>query len=78
MHRSITSKNVEDYSSHVPGDEVAVDREEDIEYTKGVMTHSAGVSTVKMMPQVMTRIIFGSTVSDAFYNQVEFLCFGGI
>ena len=53
MHRSITSKNVEDYSSHVPGDEVAVDREEDIEYTKGVMTHSAGVSTVKMMPQVM-------------------------
>ena len=52
MHRKVTSDDVEDYSSHVPGDVVALDREEDIEYKKGVMTHSSGVSTIKMMPEV--------------------------
>ena len=52
MHRKVTSEDVEDYSSHVPGDVVALDREEDIEYKKGVMTHSSGVSTIKMMPEV--------------------------
>ena len=52
MHRKVTSKDVEDYSSHVPGDDVTLDREEDIEYKKGVMTHAAGSSTIKLMPQV--------------------------
>ena len=52
MHRKITSKDVEDYSSHIPGDVVALDKEEDIEYKKGVMTHASGASTIKMMPQV--------------------------
>ena len=52
MHRKVTSKDVEDYSSHVPGDVVALDREEDIEYKKGVLTHSSGVSTIKIMPEV--------------------------
>ena len=52
MHRSVTSEDVEDYSSHIPGDVVALDREEDIEYKKGVLTHSEGVTTTKMMPQV--------------------------
>ena len=52
MHRKVTSKDVKDYSAHVPGDVVALDREEDIEYKKGTMTHSSGVSTIKMMPQV--------------------------
>ena len=52
MHRSVTSEDVEDYSSHIPGDVVALDRKEDIEYKKGVLTHSEGVTTAKMMPQV--------------------------
>ena len=52
MHRRVTSEDVEDYSSHIPGDVVGLDREEDIVYKKGVMTHSEGVSTVKLMPQV--------------------------
>ena len=52
MHRKVTSEDVEDYSSHIPGDVVALDREEDIEYKKGVLTHSEGVTTTKMMPQV--------------------------
>ena len=52
MHRRVTSQDVEDYASHIPGDVVALDREEDIVYKKGVLTHSEGVSTVKMMPEV--------------------------
>ena len=52
MHRRVTSEDVEDYSSHIPRDVVALDQEEDIVYRKGVLTHSEGVSTVKMMPQV--------------------------
>ena len=52
MHRRVTSEDVEDYSSHIPGDVVALDREEDIVYKKGVLTHSAGFSTVKILQQV--------------------------
>jgi hypothetical protein len=51
MHRRVTSEDVKDYASHIPGGDVALDREEDIVYRKGVLTHSEGVSTVKMMPQ---------------------------
>ena len=57
MHRSVKSEDVEDYASHMPGDVVALDREEDIEYRRGVLTHSAGVSTVKLMPQVQYKRI---------------------
>ena len=53
MHRRVTSKDVEDYASYIPGDGVALDKEEDIVYKKGVLTHSAGVSSVKMMPHNM-------------------------
>ena len=48
-----SSKDVEDYASHIPGNVVALDKEEDIVYKKGVLTHSAGVSSVKMMPHNM-------------------------
>ena len=57
MHRRITSEDVEDYSSHIPGDMVALDKEEDIEYKKGVLTHSEGVMTTKMMPQVLHNLM---------------------
>ena len=52
MHRKVTSSDVGDYATHVPGDTVALDREEDIEYRRGVLTHAAGVTTAKMMPVV--------------------------
>ena len=52
MHRQVTSEDVEDYSSHIPKNLVALDQEEDIVYKKGVLTHSEGSSTVKMMQQV--------------------------
>ena len=57
MHRRITSEDVEDYSSHIPGDVVALDREEDIVYKRGVMTHSEGVSTVKVLQEVNIHTI---------------------
>ena len=57
MHRRVTSEDVEDYSSHIPGGDVALDREEDIVYKKGVMTHSEGVTTLKLMPQVSCQTI---------------------
>ena len=59
MHRRVTSQDVEDYSSHMPGDVVALDREEDIVYKKGVLTHSEGVSTIKMMPEVNNQPYYG-------------------
>ena len=52
MHRRVTSEDVEDYSSHIPRDVVVLDQEEEIEYIKGVLTHSEGFSTVKLMQQV--------------------------
>ena len=57
MHRRVTSEDVEDYSSHIPGDDVALDREEDVVYRKGVLTHSEGVTTLKLMPQVKHQTI---------------------
>ena len=61
MHRRVTSKDVEDYASHIPGDVVASDKEEDIVYKKGVLTHSAGVSTIKMMPHNM--VVYSCSVA---------------
>ena len=52
MHRQVTSEDVEDYSSHIPKNLVALDQEEDIVYKKGVLTHSGGFSIVKLMQQV--------------------------
>ena len=57
MHRRVTSEDVEDYSSHIPRDVVVLDQEEDIEYRKGVLTHSGGFSTVKLMQQVNVQSI---------------------
>ena len=52
MHRKVSSADVEDYATHIPGDTVALDREDDIEYRKGVLTHSKGLTKAKMMPVV--------------------------
>ena len=52
MHRQVTSKDVENYSSHIPKNLVALEQEEDIVYRKGVLTHSGGFSNVKMMQEV--------------------------
>ena len=59
MHRRVTSEDVEDYSSHIPKNLVTLDQEEDIVYRKGVLTHSEGVSTVKMMQQVKSEPLSG-------------------
>ena len=52
MHRKVTSDNVQDFSTHIPKDDVAVNKDEDIVYRRGVLTHSAGVTTAKIMPVV--------------------------
>ena len=52
MHRKVTSKDVKDYASHTPGDEVEMNKDEDIEYKKGVLTHCNGIVTVKLMRKV--------------------------
>ena len=58
MHRRVKSEDVEDYSSHIPGDVVALDQEDDIVYKRGVLTHSEGVSTVKVLQQVNNYTLF--------------------
>ena len=52
MHRKVTSPGVKDYASHVPGDNIALSKEDDIEYKRGVLTHSKGTTKTKLVPQV--------------------------
>ena len=52
MHRRITTEAVEDFAIHTPRDEVDVLREEDIVYTRGVLTHAAGTTMTKILLQV--------------------------
>ena len=52
MHRRITSENVKGYSSHIPGQEVDLDKEEDIVFKKGVLTHASGTTSCKLLTQV--------------------------
>ena len=52
MHRRITSNDVKGYASHIPGEEVELDKEEDIVYKKGVLTHASGTTSSKLMTEV--------------------------
>ena len=52
MHRKITSNDVEDYASHIPPEEVELNKEEDITYQNGVLTSASGVTSCKLMPKV--------------------------
>ena len=57
MHRKVTSVDVEDYASHVPKDEVELDKEEDIEYQKGILTRASGTVETKLMRKVCIIIM---------------------
>ena len=52
MHRRITSGDVKRYTSHIPGDEVELDKEEDIVFKKGVLTRASGTTSCKLMTKV--------------------------
>ena len=54
MHRKVTSNDVKGYASHIPGEEVELDKEEDIVYKKGVLTHASGTTSCKLMTEVIT------------------------
>ena len=56
MHRKVSSASVKDYASHIPGDNVAMSKQEDIEYKRGVLTHSKGITKTKLVPQVRVLI----------------------
>ena len=55
MHRTVTSNDVEGYASHIPGEEVELDKEEDLVYKKGVLTQARGTTSCKLMTQVQLR-----------------------
>lgn len=57
MHRIITSNDVIDYAVHIPGDDMVLDKEEDVEYKDGVLTHAAGTVDIQLMPEVRAKII---------------------
>ena len=61
MHRKVTSKDVEDYASHIPGEEVELDKEEDMVYKKGILTRASGTVTAKLMTKVITITIVYTT-----------------
>ena len=53
MHRTVTSNDVKGYASHIPSEEVELDKQEDMVYKKGVgLTHASGTTTCKMMTKV--------------------------
>ena len=49
-HRTVNSEDVVDYTSHVPKDDVMLTKEEDIEYKSGKLQHSAGKTSVQLLP----------------------------
>ena len=57
MHRTVKSRDIKDYASHIPGNNVILDKEEDIEYRGGVLTHSEGTVDIKLMPEVTNCIL---------------------
>ena len=54
MHRTISSDDVEGYASHLPKDEVKLQKDEDIVYSKGVLTSASGTTFCKLMPKVLS------------------------
>ena len=52
MHRTITTDDVESYAHHVSKGEVALSKEEDIVYTRGVLTSASGTTECKLTPEV--------------------------
>ena len=52
MHRNITSNDIISYASHLPSEEVELDKEEDLEFKDGVLTHASGTTSCKLMPKV--------------------------
>ena len=56
MHRKITSDDVEGYASHLPKEEVNLNKEEDIVYKGGVLTQAKGKAVFKLMTQVSQSI----------------------
>ena len=56
MHRTVTSNDVKGYASHIPGEEVELDKEEDLVYKKGVLTHASGTTSCKLMTKVIQLI----------------------
>ena len=52
MHRKITSDDVEGYASHIPKEEVKLEKDEDLVFKKGLLTKASGTTSVKLMPEV--------------------------
>ena len=52
MHRRVTSEGVKDYASHIPGQEVEMEKDEDLVFKKGVLTHGSGTTSCKLMTKV--------------------------
>ena len=61
MHRRITSEDVKGYASHIPGQEVELDKEEDLVFKKGVLTRASGTISCKLMTQVCTLKVIAYT-----------------
>ena len=57
MHRTISSDDVEGYASHLPKDEVKLQKDEDIVYSKGVLTSASGTTLCKLMPKVLMPVL---------------------
>ena len=55
IHRTVTSEDVEDYSTHVPGDVVNLIKQDDMKYRKRVLTSASGTTTVKILPKVFEK-----------------------
>ena len=49
MHRSISSKDVEEYSSEAKPRDVKLSKEEDVEYRSGSLYSSSGASSVEIL-----------------------------
>ena len=52
MHRKISSDDVEGYATHIPNEEVKLEKDEDLVFKKELLTQASGTTSVKLMPKV--------------------------
>ena len=56
LHRSVSSRDVKEYSSDVPRREVTLVSEEDMEYRNHILRHASGLSHVELLNRHRKRL----------------------
>ena len=73
MTRTINSSDVIDYASHIPEEEVHLDKKETIVYANGNLKSGTGVSKCELMPEVCSHIAESNLIDICYICKCNFL-----